>query len=96
MNPFARIPTSAAETICQNPATQVRITLADAAPHNRRRYNKPVNETIAAIIPEVDDGARHRDLTIRNRDGNIHRLYETSPYYLALRYVIIFPFGERS
>jgi hypothetical protein len=95
VNPFVRFLNHNSERLRQDDSVRVRITLKDPEAGDQRRYNLPVDENFAAIIPAAEEGARYRDIIISNRDGSLQRITESSPIYLPLRYPLLFPFGER-
>ena len=94
-NPFARFFAHNAERLRQDDSIRVRISLKDPDAGDQRRYNLPIDESFAAIIPAVEDGATRRDIIISHRDGRFNRISEVSPIYLPLRYPLLFHFGER-
>jgi len=72
----------------------LRLNFRDPQLGDQRRYNLPIGDTFAAIIPGGQDAASHRDLIIRYYSGRLQRISEQSPYYLPLRYPLLFPRGE--
>ncbi|XP_026416808.1 uncharacterized protein LOC113312262 [Papaver somniferum] len=61
-----------------------------------RRYNLPVAEEIAVIVPEKtykQTGPRDIILHLRENNG-LQQISECHPAYLPLHYVLLFPFGE--
>jgi len=96
VNPFARFLQTNAQTLRENPAATVRINLLNIDTTDKRRYNKPVNESITTIIPNAAEGAQYRNLILHRQDGSRTRIKETSPFYFTFRYTIIFPRRERS
>jgi hypothetical protein len=74
---------------------QCRIHLDESA--DQRRYNLPQADQIAAILPGNAENATHgRDIILRLWQGedNLQRIFEDSPSYTPLLYVLLFPFGE--
>lgn len=95
VNPFVRFFSHNAERLRQDDSIRIRIRLMDPAAGDQRRYNLPIDESFAAIIPAAAEGATKRDIIISRRDGRLNRISEVSPIYLPLRYPLLFPFGER-
>jgi hypothetical protein len=62
---------------------------------DQRRYNAPVVDEIAAIIPGDGINADNsRDIILHQVGGALQRIYETHPAYTPLHYVLLFPYGE--
>jgi len=93
-NPFAFLLINAGEQIRSDPSTDVHISLKAPDASDKHRYHKPLDESIAAIIPAAEEGAIHRDIVITYWSGVLARIYETSPYYLPLRNPLRFPYDE--
>ena len=77
----------------------IRIKTIDApTSHDHRRYNRPTAEEIAVIMPGTgeNDSSETRDIIIEQIGTNrLQRISELHPSYLALRYPLLFPYGER-
>ena len=103
INPYAKILKNNAERLRQG-AGWLKLLLKEPPVGDQRRYNKPVNEGIAAIIPDQDDSASFRDIAIElkptaataDNPSSLKRIKESSPHYLPLRYALLFPHGECS
>ena len=62
-----------------------------------RRYNRSIVDEVAAIIvqPENDNESLDRDIIIQRRNtGELRRISQHSPYYIPMRYSLIFPHDE--
>lgn len=60
-----------------------------------RRYNMPVADEIAVLIDgTADNGTKCRDIILQHRSGTLQRIHDTSPFYQAFYYVLLFPRGE--
>lgn len=99
INPFANIFEHNRDALQDTTHGELALRLQDPDTTDRRIYNRPINESIAAIIPAPDMAAISRDIIIRLRSPTVgslalRRLTETSAYYLPLRYPILFPRGE--
>jgi Helitron helicase-like domain at N-terminus len=99
-NPYIPMYRTAHEILLALPVAQrnieCRIHLDESA--DQRRYNLPQADQIAAILPGNAENATHgRDIILRLRQGehdNLQRIYEDSPTYTPLLYVLLFPYGE--
>lgn len=59
-----------------------------------RVYNKPtIFEVVALIVGDIDTDTK-RDIIIQERGGNLQRIDEFHPSYLAFQYPLLFPYGE--
>jgi hypothetical protein len=74
---------------------QALITLQAGA--DRRRYNLPTVEEVAAIIPghSSEDVQQHRDIVLRLKGGGLQRISHLHPLYSPLHYVLLFPHGDQ-
>ena len=63
---------------------------------NERRYNLPIVNEIAAIVPGDDstDIRADRDIILRLQDGGLHCISNFNPSYLPLHYMLLFPTGQ--
>ncbi|GKB34436.1 ATP-dependent DNA helicase PIF1-like protein [Tanacetum coccineum] len=60
-----------------------------------RQYNLPTASEVAALIVGDFDSTEHkRDITLHCQDGDFKRISELHPSYLALHYLLFFPYGE--
>ena len=81
------------------PLPEVKLVLRDdIKPNNahQRTYNAPTCSEIAIITPSSNAQEKqilHRDLVIQWKSGHLQNIYETSPYYDALQYVLLQPWG---
>src|SRR5271156_695035 len=73
---------------------QVNLHVEQSA--DKRRYNLPTVNEIAAIVP--GDGSENvrsdRDIIVRLIGGNLQRISHLHPSYSSLHYVLLFPHGE--
>ncbi|GJY03032.1 ATP-dependent DNA helicase PIF1-like protein [Tanacetum coccineum] len=62
---------------------------------NSRQYNAPtVAEVVALITNAFGDGAPIRDIVVNKKDSGPKRISELHPSYMALKYPLLFPYGE--
>jgi hypothetical protein len=70
--------------------------VANAASHNRR-YNEPVVDEIAIVLPGQDNHAHDpRDILLHSRSGEETFIHDHYPTYIPLHYVLLFPYGTPS
>lgn len=98
-NPYIPMYRTAHEILLALPVAQrnveCRIHLDESA--DQHRYNLPQADQIAAILPGNAENATHgRDIILRLQQGEngLQRIYEDSPTYTPLLYVLLFPYGE--
>lgn len=92
-----------ASSTIAHPQVQVNINmeivLEDSS--DRRRYNLPTANEVAAIIPNhLEPESTMRDIILRLRPtplnpSGIQRIHQNNPSYMPLHYVLLFPYGER-
>lgn len=59
-----------------------------------RVYNKPtISKVVALIVGDIDTDTKG-DIIIQERGGNLQRIDEFHPSYLAFQYPLLFPYGE--
>ena len=56
-----------------------------------RRYNSPVSDEIAVLMP--NDNASNRDIVLHYRDGGLRHISELHRSYDPLQYPLLFPHG---
>ena len=63
---------------------------------DRRTYNLPAVDEIAAVVPGDGSEIRsdHRDIVLRLIGGNLKRISHLHPSYSTLHYTMLFPRGE--
>src|SRR6202050_5217175 len=64
---------------------------------DRRRYNLPTVDEVAAIIPGTgeEDVDHNRDIVLRYKHGGIKHVSHLHPLYAPLHYVLLFPKGDQ-
>ena len=99
-NPFVPLYKQAYQVMCDSPDEsqpnlQMTIVLEQGA--DRRRYNLPTVDEVAAIIPGTgeEDINHHRDIVLRYKDGNTKHISHIHPLYHPLHYVLLFPKGDQ-
>lgn len=92
---YAHVFRHAHEVMTAEQSEDVSMRLCVDACQDRRRFNLPTSDEIAAVLP--GDGSQvtqSRDIILRSRDGPLHRMSEGHPAYAPLHYVMLFPRGE--
>ncbi|OSC97182.1 hypothetical protein PYCCODRAFT_1351447, partial [Trametes coccinea BRFM310] len=77
-------------------STDIAVRLAVIAGRDRRRYNLPIADEVAVILPGTGEPAVEscgRDIVLHRRSGPLQRISETHPAYAPLHYTLLFPFG---
>ena len=95
---YATLYQHAYEVLSQQPDVQdisIRLRITESQDH--RRYNLPLADEIAVIIP--GDGSEvwdNRDIIVCKRDDGmpLRRVNDGHPSYACLHYVLLFPYGE--
>ena len=101
VNPYARSFKHCAQRIQEGstPGLQMRILQADPNQANRGTHNKPTSDEVAQVIVNPPDtGAKivERDIVVETKSGGLQRVPYWHAAYMALRYPLLFPFGEFS
>jgi len=74
---------------------QVSLQLTVNRNQDRRRYNLPTSDEVAAVIPgDGTQASGSRDIVLRRRDGSLNRVNEGSAMYECLQYPLFFIYGE--
>jgi hypothetical protein len=97
INPFVCVFKQAHQIIAEKPARErldVFAALQLDREADRRRYNLPIVDEVAAIIPQNAEEGYSKDLILRYQHGRLMRLSDTSPTYQCLAYPMLFPRGE--
>ncbi|XP_057770918.1 uncharacterized protein LOC130990707 [Salvia miltiorrhiza] len=73
----------------------VNLRLISERGKDARTYNLPSTSEVAAlIVGDIDDSMGNRDIVIEFKSGQLKRINELHPSYLALQYPLLFPYGE--
>ncbi|PNX97388.1 helicase-like protein [Trifolium pratense] len=82
------------QTLQNNYFQDLKFKLISERTTDGRIYNKPtVSEVAARIVGDIDSAAE-RDIIMHKRSGQLKRINEFHPAYLAYQYPLIFPYGE--
>ena len=74
--------------------TNVKIVINEAKRplgEHSRRYNRPLSDDIAVLMP--NDATSNRDIVLHYRDGGLQRISELHRGYDPLQYPLLFPYG---
>jgi hypothetical protein len=100
-NPFVHMYRQAAQRIRDVPnnmRNRVRAKITYREHTDPRRYNMPVTDEVAIILPDVqldpDRPDQYRDIVVQLQGGAFRRISEMSSAYMPLHYVLYFPRGE--
>ena len=94
-HPYAAIYRHAHELLLQDGSVDFSIRLHCIG--DKRRYNLPIADEVAVIIPGNEDAeaAGPRDIVLHQRtDDGLQSLYDGHPAYACLHYVLLFPTGQ--
>ena len=78
----------------QESPTNVKIVINEnkrPSGEHSRRYNSPVSDEIAVLMP--NDNISNRDVVLHYRDGGLRRISELHRSYDPLQYPLLFPHG---
>lgn len=92
-NSFAQTLQSIGQRVKENPTTEVAIIIKESNGFDRRRYNAPVVEEVAVLLPG-DGECGQRDIIIQMKEGGVRRISSLHPSYDPLHYVLMFPYGD--
>jgi len=77
----------------------VRIQQLDPRRQDRGTHNRPTSTEVARVIITPTDALRggiERDIRVQTSEGGLILIPDWHPSYMALRYPLLFPFGEQS
>ncbi|KAK9073129.1 hypothetical protein SSX86_007452 [Deinandra increscens subsp. villosa] len=78
-----------------NPQADLRVRIIGKRSKDGRTYNLPTASEVAAlIIGDFEDNIEPRDIVVKTKSGQLERISELHPSYLALQYPLLFPHGE--
>ena len=94
-NPHAKAFRMARDRMQMGDSSDMRLQPISKRNTDGRRYNLPTTSEVAAlIVGEVDDDVSFRDIILHTKSGQLQRINEMHPAYLALQYPLLFPYGE--
>ena len=78
----------------ENIPTDVKIVINETkrpSGEHSRRYNRPLSDEVAVLMP--NDATNNRDIVLHYRDGGLKRISELHRSYDPLQYPLLFPHG---
>ena len=99
-NPFVPLYKQAYQIMQESPPelqSNLQMSLVLQQGDDRRRYNLPTVDEIAAIIPGTgeEDVDHNRDIVLHYKHGGLHNISHLHPLYAPLHYVLLFPKGDQ-
>ncbi|XP_035838014.1 uncharacterized protein LOC110900424 [Helianthus annuus] len=78
-----------------NPNVNMKLRIIGTREKDGRTYNLPTAGEIAAlIVGDIENVVDNRDIVVETQTGELKRISELHPSYLALQYPILFPYGD--
>ena len=74
--------------------TDVKIVINEAkwpSGEHSRRYNRPLSDDIAVLMP--NDATSNRDIVLHYRDGSLQHISELHRGHDPIQYLLLFPYG---
>ena len=95
INPLVQDFRMAGERIRSSDDEKVCLKLIGTRKRDGRQYNLPTASEVAAlIVGDFDETKNKRDIILHQQDGDLKRISELHPSYLALQYPLFFPYAE--
>ncbi|XP_042753167.2 uncharacterized protein LOC111906337 [Lactuca sativa] len=83
------------DTFHENPCANLKLRLIRKREQDGRTYNLPTSSEVAAlVVGDFCDSIEKRDIVVQTSSGFLQRISELHPYYLALQYPLLFPYGD--
>ncbi|XP_057723335.1 uncharacterized protein LOC130939233 [Arachis stenosperma] len=94
-NPIAQSFRRVREFHENHPSEMFSLKLFSQRERDRRVYNYPSCDEVAAlVVGDFDSSDTGRDVIVKSAAGQLQRIYETHALYWPLQYPLIFPYGE--
>ena len=84
----------ARDRLSQGNVQNLKLKLISERTTDGRIYNQPTVSEVAALIVGDVDYAPKRDIIMETQSGDLQRIDEFHPAYLAYQYPLLFPYGE--
>ncbi|MBW0471262.1 hypothetical protein O181_010977 [Austropuccinia psidii MF-1] len=94
-NPYAKIYRSAKFIIGDELTQTYALRSLEGQVLNPSSYNKPTANEIAMVITDGTGKQSPRDIVLHRMGGNLQHIQDSHSGYLALRYPLLFPYGEQ-
>ncbi|KAL7592216.1 hypothetical protein Lser_V15G33892 [Lactuca serriola] len=83
------------DSLHENPGANLKLRLIGKREQDGRTYNLPTSsEVVALIVGDIRDSIEKRDIIVETSSGLLKRISELHPSSLALRYPLLFPYGD--
>jgi hypothetical protein len=93
-NPYTLLFFHSNEVLERTPARELGIHIIADRSTDLRRYNAPIVDEVAVVLPGDDGHARNpRDIVLHPRGGDLQFIHDHHRSYAPLHYVLLFPFG---
>ncbi|GKV14785.1 hypothetical protein SLEP1_g25605 [Rubroshorea leprosula] len=94
-NKLVQVFQRARDTLVENGIPEFQLKLLSGGGPGDHQYSAPeMAETVGLIIGAEEEIVQGRDVIIQHRNGTMKRINSSFPYYMALQYPILFPYGE--
>ena len=94
-NQYSQMCRRVRDTCGHTPPTELTMRILDTRALDGRQYNWPTtNEVVALLVGSIASQGSHRDIVLHTISGQLQRINETHPSYMASQYPLLFPFGE--
>ena len=95
INPLVKEFRMAGERIRTKDDQSLKLKLIGTRTRDGRDYNLPTGSEVAAlIVGDFDETKNKRDIILHRHDGDLKRISELHPSYLAMQYPLLFPYAE--
>ena len=100
VNPFVPLYRQAYQIMQETPPqlqANLSVAIVLEPGEDRRRYNLPTVDEVAAIIPGhgEEDVDENRQIVLRYKDGGLRFMSHLHPLYSPLHYILLFPKGDQ-
>lgn len=95
VNPLVKSYRMARDRFQQNEQQDFKLRLIGRRAKDGRRYDLPTSEEVAAlIVGDIGTTYDKRDVIVEKHSGQIRRISELHPLYLAMQYPLLLPYAE--
>lgn len=73
----------------------IQIKLLETRNNRDKNYATPIGSELARlIVGDVGESDNYRDIIVENKTDGLKRISELHPCFMAMQYLILFPYGE--
>ncbi|PWA41403.1 hypothetical protein CTI12_AA552670 [Artemisia annua] len=95
INPLVKEFRMAGERIRTKDDQSLKLKLIGTRARDGRDYNLPTASEVAAlIVGDFDETKNKRNIILHRQDGDLKRISELHPSYLAMQYPLLFPYAD--